>query len=312
MKTKSMILIAAALVLVTVAFSPVSAQGRAEMPMRPETMGPAQAGSGDWIRIGTDHDNDGQIDSFEYLHRRDLENARHRSMQRQKAATISTRDHMGYYQDPSVRRDAGQETAELNSVTGAVEDLTRINLAGMAGEHQLAKIRTADGRIARVDLGPVENLMDLGLRHGDRITVHGARGTINDKGILMAHRIEADGRTVSVGWPNDRHLSRYSGEVLGVRTASFRNTTVPEQVFARVLLDQGGVTTVNLGPRDMLRNMSPEELRGKQIAFLAHPARIGNTVALVADEVRIDGRTVHVDWTTVEVSPTGGSISRVQ
>lgn len=303
MRTTLFILIAAALVMVSASFNPAVAQRQPVKSVNPEIMAPAQPDSGEWIRVGYDDDGDGRIDRFEYLHRVDLESARLSSMQRQEMAGMSTRD-------SGRMREAG--TAELNTVTGRVEDLKRVALAGMEDEHQLAKIRTADGRIARVDLGPAVNLRELDIRPGDTITVHGARGTINDKAMLMANRIEAGGDTLSVGWPYDRQLSRYSGEILGVRTAPFRNTTVPEQVFARVLLDRGGVTTVNLGPRHMLSNMSPEELRGKQISFLAHPAKIGNRVALVAEELRIDGRTFQVDWTMAGVSRPEGSISRVQ
>jgi hypothetical protein len=312
MRTKRMMLIAAALLLSSAAFHPVFAQGQTELPMNPEAIGPAPTGSGDWIRIGYDYNNDGNIDHFEYLHSQDLETARNRSLERQQAAGMPASDFKGYYRDQPAMRDVERGRAELNRVTGTVEDLKRISLAAMEGEHQLAKIRTLDGRKARVNLGPVDNLRDIDLRRGDRITVHGTRGTINDKAMLMAHRIDAGGQTLSVGWPSDRHLSRYSGEVLGVRTAPFQNMNVPEQVLARVLLDQGGVTTVNLGPRDRLPYVSSEELRGKQISFLAHPARIGDRVALVAEQLRVDGRTFHVDWTMAGVSPTRGSIGRVQ
>jgi hypothetical protein len=264
--------------------------------------------SGDWIRVGYDYDNDGRFDRFEYLYRPDLDRARYRSSQRPEAAGMSMKDFRGYYRDAP---PMSERRAEMNSVTGTIDDLKRIRLAEMEDEHQLAKIRTADGRIARVDFGPVVNLREFDIRHGDMVTVHGSRGTINDKEMLMANRIEAGGRTISIGWPNDRHLSRYSGEVLSARIAHFRNTSFPDQLFARVLLDQGGVTTVNLGPSGMLPYMSPEDLRGKRISFLAHPAKIGNRVALVSDELRIDGRTVRVDWTMAEASQAGSSIRRV-
>ncbi|MDD5203960.1 MAG: hypothetical protein PHS17_00990 [Desulfobacterales bacterium] len=302
MRTTFFVLTAAALVMVSAEFSPAVAQRQPVKSVNPEIMAPARPDSGDWIRVGYDDDGDGRIDRFEYLHRQDLERARLSSMQRQERAGTSTRD-------PGMREDG---ISELNTVTGRVEDLRRITLAGMEDEHQLAKIKTPDGRIARVDLGPAVNLRELDIRPGDTITVRGTRGTINDKAMLMASRIDAGGDTLSVGWPYDRRLSRYSGEILGVRSALFRNRTVPEQVFGRVLLDRGGVTTVNLGPSHMLSNMSPEELRGKQISFLAHPAKIGNRVALVAEELRIDGRTFQVDWTMAEVSRPEGSISRAQ
>jgi len=304
MKTTFLIISAAALVLASAAFSPAFAQ-QIESSLKPEAIGPGRPGTGDWARVGVDYDDDGHIDRIEYLHPRDLERARISSRERQRTAGVSGKA-------PSAMREISKAGGESNTVSGKIEDMRRIMLAGMEDEHQLAKIRTPDGRIARVDLGPVVNLRDLEIRHGDTITVHGKTGTINDKNMLMANRIEIGGHMLSVGWPNDRHLSRYSGEVLSARIAPFRNTNVPEQMFARVLLDQGGVTTVNLGPSHLLPDMSPQELRGKQISFLAHPAKIGNRVALVSEELRIEGRTVRVDWAMAESPRRGGSINRVQ
>jgi hypothetical protein len=249
-----------------------------------------------WVRVGYDYDDDGYIDRFEYLNVKDLEMARKSSMERQRGAAMPQGDRRGGETDPRFSGQAGPAEAVWNSVAGTVTDLREVAVAGMDESHLLGKIRTPEGRVARVDLGPVRNLSGLDLRRGDRVTVHGTGGTINDKAMLMAHRIEAGDRMVTVGWPNDRNLARYSGEVLSVRTARFRDPNVPEQVFARVLLDRGGVTAVNLGPSHALRDSLTGDLSGKRIDLLAHPAKIGNRVALVAEELRVDGRTIHVDW----------------
>lgn len=298
-----LLLAMAALAIVLAASYPVLAQGRAGSAgedrsysyMESRTMDPRPMESQRWVKVGIDYNDDGYIDRFEYLNVQDLDRARHSSMQRRSSAGMSKRHSSGYYRDRPAAQGATLDTTELNSVSGTVMDLREVSLAGMGQNHLLAKINTPEGRTARVDFGPVGSLGGLNIRQGDRITVHGTTGTINDKAMLMAHRVEAGGRVVTVGWPNDRNLSRYSGEVLSVRTAAFTNPDVPDQVFVRVLLDQGGVTAVNLGPRHALP-MAPEELRGKQIGFLAHPAKIGDRVALVAEELRVEGRTVRVDW----------------
>lgn len=293
----------AALAIVPAAAYPVLGQGRAGSPGEDRsyyytdsrTMDPGPAESQKWVKVGYDYNDDGIIDRFEYLNVEDLDKARTSSMQRQSSANLSRRDLGGTTRDRPAAQAATRESAGLNVVSGTVTDLREVALAGMDQTHLVAKIGTPEGRTARVDFGPVANLRGLDLRQGDKLTVHGTTGTMNDNAMLMAHRIEARGRAVTVGWPNDRNLSRYSGEVLSVRTAAFTNPNVPDQVFARVLLGQGGVTAVNLGPRHALP-MSPEDLRGKRIDFLAHPAKIGDRVALVAEELRVEGRTVHVDW----------------
>lgn len=296
----------AALAVVSAASYPVLAQGRSfytesgtmESGLEPGAMTPPAGEPQRWVRVGYDFNDDGVIDRFEYLNVQDLERARRRSMERREAVRTSPGEFRSEFQrdrSAGAMREAARAFPAMNTVVGTITDMREIPLVGMDQRQLIGKLKTPEG-IAWVDLGPVGSLGSLNLRAGDQVTVHGTPGTINNKEMLMAHRIEAGGRILMVGWPNDLDLSRYSGEVLSVRTAAFSDPKVPEQVFARVLLDQGGVTTVNLGPSHELKNTAPGDLRGKHISFLAHPAKIGDRVALVAEELRVDGRTVHVDW----------------
>jgi hypothetical protein len=259
-----------------------------------------------WVSIGIDYNNDGVMDRFEYISVYELERARQRSARTQAAQGMGQRDFRGYY--PGTAPQAG---TAMRTVSGTIRDMKKISLAGQEQKHQIARVKTPEGRVARVDLGPVENLKGLNLKDGDQITVHGRRGTINDKGMLMAERIEAAGRTIAVNRPFDRNLNRFSGKVLSTRTASFQTQDVPDQVFARVRLDGGETTVVNLGPKEQLRNVDLKNLKGKQISFLAHRAIIGNQVALIADRFRVDGNTVRVDWTGATArAPSEGKSAR--
>ncbi len=261
-----------------------------------------------WVRIGVDYDNDGRIDRFEYMNIRDFERARERSMRRENGRMTEREDRMGYYGDRDrmtmgererLYRDERSRVREMKTETGTLMNLETVNLTGVdpAGRnHMIARLRTPEGRVARVDLGPVENMDKHQLKEGDPVTVHGRLGTINEAGMLIAKRIDGPGWSVSVPAPYDRDLRRYRGEVLSARPASFREGRAPDIVLARVRLDSGAVTAVNLGPMDQFQNMDWNNLSGKEIGFLAHPARIGDRVALIADEVRLEGRTIAIDW----------------
>jgi len=245
-----------------------------------------------FVRIGIDYNDDGYIDRFEYISVYELEQARRRSNQQTGQRTGPSDSQRSYNQGRESRTDK-----PMRQVSGTVQELKEIKLAGQEKQHRIARIKTREGRVARVDLGPADNTKDLNLQDGDQITVYGRKGTINNKGMLMAQRIEASGRTVAVNRPFDRNLHRYTGEVLSTKTASFRTQNVPEQVFARVRLNDGMTTVVNLGPKNQLRNIDVKNLEGKQISFLAHRATIGNRAALVADQLHVDGETVRVEWT---------------
>jgi hypothetical protein len=99
--------------------------------------------------------------------------------------------------------------------------------------------------------------------------------------------------------PRNLHIERFSGKILQVRTASFRRQDVPDQIMARVRLDKGITTIVNLGTRNQLRNeldMSIRSLEGENVEIVAHRARVGNRTALVADQLRVGDQLVSIDW----------------
>lgn len=293
-------------VILAVVFSvalPTLAQTRANAPggqegyyFRPEG----------WARIGIDYSGDGIVDRYEYIYIPDLDQALARSAQRESGERMSQYQRevpppSGYYMPRGTYQSGtgigpSVPVRSMDTVTGTLRDLMQIRLAGVNQEHLIARVDTPEGRTARVDLGPVEAVSGLNLKDGDRITVAGNRGTIDDTEMLMAQRVEAAGRTVTVDLPYDRRLGRYSGEVLGIRTASFRGVNGPEHVFARVRLDRGVTTAVDLGPVNQLGNLDFNTLVGKEISFLGHPAYIRNKMALVAEELRVDGQTYTVNW----------------
>jgi hypothetical protein len=114
--------------------------------------------------------------------------------------------------------------------------------------------------------------------------------------VLTAHRIRSNGQTVNISHSDDFDLKRFNAKVLGTQPVTFQNANVPQQLFARVRLDNNQTTVVNLGPQKNLSNISLQP--GENIAMLARPAEIDGKLALVAEEIHADGKTIDIERRT--------------
>jgi hypothetical protein len=308
MKSDYRRLLAAAIVLTMVFTLSLSAQAKGTGAMSTQTQYKLDPQS--WVRLGIDYDGDGGIDQYQYVLGYDLIQAREKSRERIARARMQRQQRFGkargYYPEErgyapgrGYRRPEWADALRTDRVEGTIRSLKTVRLVGMDQAHRIARVETRAGRIARVDLGPKENLSRLDLQQGDRITVHGNRGTLDEKSYLMARRIQARGGNVRVNRPSDGGLQRYAGRILKVRTASFEQHDVPDQIMARVRLDQGITTVVNLGSRNQLQDeldTSLRNLEGKNVELIAHRARVGNKTALVADQLRVGNQLVSIDW----------------
>lgn len=103
---------------------------------------------------------------------------------RQPQAEDQTRAMTPYNFDPS----------RIYRVEGVVIDLDVVEGAGFGDTpHYMALVEMINGRIERVDLGPVSELTALDLTEGDRIRTFGPLTVIGGVRMLTAERIEAVG-----------------------------------------------------------------------------------------------------------------------
>ncbi|REK12683.1 MAG: hypothetical protein DWQ37_11405 [Planctomycetota bacterium] len=168
--------------------------------------------------------------------------------------------------------------------------MQRIRLAD-GQQHLVAKVRTEGGQKQPVDLGRVSRVERLDLREGDRVTVVGTPARINDRSILAARRIEANGESVTLGREQDRGVKRVQGAVMNLRTARLRNLNAPFLV-ARLQLNGGRNQTVILGPKEKLRNLDIQT--GDDLQMLVRRGTLNDQPALIAEQVRTNGQTVRV------------------
>lgn len=189
---------------------------------------------------------------------------------------------------------------DTERVSGRVKTLKRVNLVGMDQEQAIARVGTQSGKTARVYLGSADYLRKIDLQEGDRIQVQGHRGKVNDKGVLIASKVSANGSQNKIRPARRGNLEKLSGQITRVKTAAFKNSGVPDQVFARIKLEENVNTVVNLGPVDQLQDTDPKKWEGKEVTLLAHRATIGGATALVAHQMRVGDQTIDIDWSKLK------------
>ena len=263
-----------------------------------------------WIRMAVDYDNDGSFDAVETIYTYDLEKARKSSRDRanreaQKSANAQRSQRDGQLASSQGSRDErqagsrGQSSADDRSasnqqrepISGEIIQLQRQTLSGMDEPCVIARVRADNNRSAKVLLGPRSKLQKLKLAEGDRVSIEGRKGRVNDKSILLASTIESDGKQVSVDMPTSRNAKRIRGELLSMRTAEFQNHD-GKFVIAEVQCQNGNQSTVNLGAKSKIDQLNLSE--GDELRLIVRPAKMNGKPGMVADEVRANGKSVNV------------------
>ena len=231
-----------------------------------------------WVRIAIDTDGDGTFDAVETVARPDLMRALQAGVERRmggappramQGPAAGMQGPAAGMQGPAAGMMAADRPIEL---TGTVRETREFDLAGLDGPHTFARLESADGRIAKLDLGPADGLHDYELNPGDEITVRGRRGMINERPVLMVQELSKGDRTGAIDRPDDRMLKRVRGTVLATRTASFRGRG-EDHVIARIELPSGRQEPVILGPVSRVGDLDLAAGRHRRHARPPRPAQ---------------------------------------
>ncbi len=310
-KQLSLLTVTVAVILCMIMAAPAAAQQQSRQQAGPSY----QLEPVGWVRVAYDLNNDNVYDTFEYISYYDLERARRSSQQRMREEQgrrgrtgqqqfrqqQDRRGQMGrqFRQSRSGQRQMSQRQQQrrprFDTLEGTIREMKTINLTRFEDPHVVARVQTRQGRTGKADLGPKKKIDELNLQKGDRIKVYGKTGTINEKSMLMANLIQTgNNQRITIRRPQDKNLKFYSGEVLKTRTASFKKTQGGNNLMARMRLDNGAVTIVNLGPEKDLENSNIKS--GQNVAMLARPVNINGRRALVAEQLLIGNQLVDIDW----------------
>ncbi len=177
-------------------------------------------------------------------------------------------------------------------IQGEIRDLQTFSVNG--AQHVFAKIDTQAGRTIRVDLGPRSQLQNVNLREGANLTVWGHRGTVDGRTVLLAQRIQANGRTAMVQRQQAQDgRVRLTGTI--EQTKTIRTQQGNQHLVARIQTDDGRTSWVDLGPQQDLRRLNLQQ--GAEINVLGYElVRGGRPVAVVATDVSANNRQLTLDW----------------
>ena len=162
--------------------------------------------------------------------------------------------------------------------------------------HVIAAIQTDQGDMFEADLGARQNLEWFNLHEGDRIVLFGDFGTLGNRTMFKAARLQAGGRTLNIAREGaffdasfQREVKPVSGKILSTHTEAmpgYRN----EQLVAHIQCDDGGTEMVVLGPANQLRNLNLRS--GEKVTLLA--AYKADQPYMQAKQIRAQGRVITV------------------
>jgi antitoxin component of MazEF toxin-antitoxin module len=243
-----------------------------------------------WVGVAYDYDNDGAYDHVDYLYYYDLQVAQEQSDRRARDRQRQ-RGSQGRQQARSGDRRNRQQVRLQGEITNmGIRGLTLGDSGQSDSKQRFAKVRTDSGRSARVCLGPEEKVAELDLQQGDRVTIEGVRGRVDDKSVVLARRVSSQGNSITVQLPRRERWQRVSGEIRDVRSAK-GDSRNKRHTVVEVRTDRGS-RQVDLGPESELQSLDLQE--GDKISVLARQGRIGGQSMLIAQKVRSQDQTVDV------------------
>ncbi|MEZ6114303.1 MAG: hypothetical protein R3C99_25320 [Pirellulaceae bacterium] len=273
-----------------------------------------------WVTVATDMNNDGKFDKVETIYLYDLQIAQQRSQARARAQADSQRQDHGQTQGQrqmaqrqmTQRQRAGQGGSSRNQWTnrdddggsargsvhrleGQLKDINQIRLTDSDKQQTIARLKVRDGRTARIFLGDKSQLSSLNLQDGDNITIIGVPGRVNDRWMLVARKITANGESISLNQQQQQQsnagLKRVSGQITDTRKAKFRGHD-EQFMVVQIQTDQGDSVIANLGPVSRLESLDLQN--GDAVTVLARQGSVNGETAWIAEQVRANERTAMI------------------
>lgn len=97
------------------------------------------------------------------------------------------------------RPDRQREKVRDTRARGQIVRTKKVGLRGQPLEHLVVLLkRDRTDKVWAVDLGPVKNLKNAKISTGDQVAVQGEVVNVGDRQVLMARKLEKDGREVNI------------------------------------------------------------------------------------------------------------------
>ena len=197
----------------------------------------------------------------------------------------------------STQTGAGQskQTAQ-QQVSGQIQrskdvQVKTLEPQGQAKNNRVVLMQTDQGRQVIVDLGPAQALQGISLKQGTQIDASGRWVRISDRPVLWANQATIGGKNVQIKRQQRGQSRQLTGRIMRTKQVDIRGTDFTNQV-ALLQTDQGRQIVADLGPRANLRGFRLKP--GAEIEVRGQPARVGDHLVLMADQVSAGGKTVSV------------------
>jgi len=83
-------------------------------------------------------------------------------------------------------------------VSGKIVDKEKMNAKETKVDHQLMLVEVDPQTRVLVDLGPSDKIKSMDLDEGDKVQVEGQQTQINERGMLVADKVQAKGKSVKI------------------------------------------------------------------------------------------------------------------
>ncbi len=180
-----------------------------------------------------------------------------------------------------------------NILTGEIEGFHNLAVQGGQGEQEnqtLAKLRLDNGQIKILDLGPQERLSSLELQKGDRIRVRTEKGTLDNRPILLANRIQdlsrnEIGREAAGAANGEGNEVTVKGRVRGYQVWTIEDGGQPMAVL-NLQLQNGKSIFVGSDPYHPGEFDLRQLALGDEVKIKAHEAQDNNGPQMIADSIQ--------------------------
>lgn len=192
-------------------------------------------------------------------------------------------------------------------LAGQIVDMTTFTFAPDGRKHLVAKVRTDTGRSLPVHLG-LPNELPMRLEQGDRVSIDGTIGRVNERRIVLADRVTSNGRRYSLnraGASNQDRMAREAqsgtrfqrprGEIPRGDLRTLTGTIEAVQAFplpdgqrsvlAKVRTDNGRTAVVALGSVDHLRHSGADLRQGRRVTLLGYPVNVSGRQILATSRI---------------------------
>lgn len=225
--------------------------------------------------------------------------ARRNTQQTNQSDAQTTRNQQQDRSSPDAQAQTNREQSmKTVSFTGEVEGFKKVNLKDSEGkrdEQTFVRVRLEDDDARIVSLGSRLIVTDLDLEKGSQISVSGRNARIDNRDVLVASRIEVEGKLFLVREHNRPETGQkfpIEGTVKDVSMTNLSDDSREQNLLIRLELENGETCVVDLGQGTTLSDLDIE--KGSEIRLHGNKTKVDGKSLIVASRISVDGDSTRI------------------